>query len=96
MAPPASTPRLDGVTVALQMADGTAAGAVGAVLRQLGASVILMRQAMAFFYVPHLALGGELSPHYTERSKVMAEPAGDRLIRPVRPFTHSPVHRSNG
>lgn len=41
VAPPASTPRLDGVTVALQMADGTAAGAVGAVLRQLGASVIL-------------------------------------------------------
>ncbi|MFN3584489.1 MFS transporter [Phenylobacterium sp.] len=38
----------------------------------LGASVILMRQAMTFFYVPHLALGGELSPHYTERSKVMA------------------------
>lgn len=38
----------------------------------LTASVILMRQAMTFFYVPHLALGGELSPHYTERSKVMA------------------------
>ena len=34
-------------------------------------SVILMRQAMTFFYVPHLALGAELSPHYTERSKVM-------------------------
>ena len=41
VAPPASAPRLDGVTVALQMADGTAAGAVGAVLRQLGAAVIL-------------------------------------------------------
>lgn len=38
----------------------------------LGVWVILMRQAMTFFYVPHLALGGELSPHYTERSKVMA------------------------
>lgn len=38
----------------------------------LGAAVILMRQAMTFFYVPHLALGGELSPHYTERSKVMS------------------------
>lgn len=38
----------------------------------LAAAVILMRQAMTFFYVPHLALGGELSPHYTERSKVMA------------------------
>lgn len=38
----------------------------------LGVAVILMRQAMTFFYVPHLALGGELSTHYTERSKVMA------------------------
>ncbi len=38
----------------------------------LALAVILMRQAMTFFYVPHLALGGELSPNYTERSKVMA------------------------
>ncbi|MDZ4374337.1 MAG: MFS transporter [Phenylobacterium sp.] len=38
----------------------------------LGVSVILMRQSMTFFYVPHLALGAELSPHYTERSKVMS------------------------
>ncbi|MGA0605871.1 MFS transporter [Phenylobacterium sp. VNQ135] len=38
----------------------------------LAAAVVLMRQSMTFFYVPHLALGGELSPHYTERSKVMA------------------------
>lgn len=37
----------------------------------LGAAVILMRQAMTFFYVPHLALGAELSSNYTERSKVM-------------------------
>lgn len=37
----------------------------------LAVAVILMRQAMTFFYVPHLALGAELSPHYTERSKVM-------------------------
>jgi GPH family glycoside/pentoside/hexuronide:cation symporter len=36
------------------------------------ASVILMRQAMAFFHVPHLALGGELSSDYVERSKVMS------------------------
>jgi Na+/melibiose symporter-like transporter len=43
-----------------------------ALLVWLAVAVILMRQAMAFFYVPHLALGGELSPHYTERSKVMA------------------------
>jgi len=43
-----------------------------AMLVWLALAVILMRQAMAFFYVPHLALGGELSPHYTERSKVMA------------------------
>lgn len=38
----------------------------------LGAAVILLRQAMTFFHTPHLAFGGELSPHYTERSKVMA------------------------
>src|SRR5436190_11315699 len=31
-----------------------------------------LRQAMAFFHTPHLALAGELSPHYAERSKVMA------------------------
>lgn len=35
-------------------------------------SVSCMRWAMTFFHTPHLALGGELSPHYTERSKVMA------------------------
>ena len=34
--------------------------------------VVLLRQAMTFFHTPHLALGGELSPDYTERSKVMA------------------------
>lgn len=34
--------------------------------------VVLLRQAMTFFHTPHLALGGELSPNYTERSKVMA------------------------
>jgi Na+/melibiose symporter-like transporter len=38
----------------------------------LTVSVILMRQTMTFFYVPHLALGAELSTHYTERSKVMS------------------------
>ncbi|HEY8573615.1 MFS transporter [Phenylobacterium sp.] len=38
----------------------------------LAGAVILLRQAMTFFHTPHLALGGELSPHYTERSKVMA------------------------
>ena len=37
-----------------------------------GVMVTLLRQAMTFFHTPHLALGGELSPHYTERSKVMA------------------------
>jgi len=35
-------------------------------------SVICLRCAMAFFHVPHLALGGELSPNYIERSHVMA------------------------
>jgi len=37
-----------------------------------GVMVTLLRQSMTFFHTPHLALGGELSPHYTERSKVMA------------------------
>ncbi len=37
-----------------------------------GASVSMMRWAMSVFHTPHLALGAELSPHYTERSKVMA------------------------
>ncbi|HEY9218194.1 MAG TPA: MFS transporter [Phenylobacterium sp.] len=36
------------------------------------AAVVMMRQAMAFFHVPHLALGGELSSNYIERSKVMS------------------------
>lgn len=37
-----------------------------------GVSVSMLRQMMTFFHTPHLALGGELSSHYTERSKVMA------------------------
>lgn len=37
-----------------------------------GVSVGLLRQVMTFFHTPHLALGGELSPDYVERSKVMA------------------------
>jgi GPH family glycoside/pentoside/hexuronide:cation symporter len=37
-----------------------------------GVMVSIMRQAMAAFHTPHLALGGELSPNYVERSKVMA------------------------
>lgn len=35
-------------------------------------SVSCMRWAMSAYHTPHLALGAELSPHYTERSKVMA------------------------
>jgi Na+/melibiose symporter-like transporter len=35
-------------------------------------SVSVMRWSMTAFHTPHLALGAELSPHYTERSKVMA------------------------
>lgn len=35
-------------------------------------SVTLMRQFMTFFHTPHLALGGELSSDYLERSKVMS------------------------
>ncbi|HEY9235590.1 MULTISPECIES: MFS transporter [Phenylobacterium] len=37
-----------------------------------GVTVSLLRQVMAIYHTPHLALGGELSPNYTERSKVMA------------------------
>jgi len=37
-----------------------------------GVSVGCLRQVMTLFHTPHLALGGELSPHYVERSKVMA------------------------
>jgi Na+/melibiose symporter-like transporter len=35
-------------------------------------SVSLMRWSMAFYHTPHIALGGELSSNYVERSKVMA------------------------
>lgn len=35
-------------------------------------SVVMLRQSMTFFHTPHLALGGELSRDYTERSKVMS------------------------
>lgn len=35
-------------------------------------AVTLMRQFMTFFHTPHLALGGELSRDYLERSKVMS------------------------
>jgi Na+/melibiose symporter-like transporter len=34
--------------------------------------VVVMRQCMTFFHTPHLALGGELSAGYTERSRIMA------------------------
>lgn len=43
-----------------------------ALVTWLAISVVILRQAMTFFHTPHLAFGGELSPHYTERSKVMA------------------------
>lgn len=33
---------------------------------------VLLRQSMALFTIPHLALGAELSPSYTQRSKVMS------------------------
>jgi GPH family glycoside/pentoside/hexuronide:cation symporter len=35
-------------------------------------SVSALRWSMAFYHTPHIALGGELSLDYTERSKVMA------------------------
>ena len=35
-------------------------------------SVTLLRIAMSFFHTPHLALGGELSRDYIERSKVLS------------------------
>lgn len=36
------------------------------------ASVALMRVSMSLFHTPHLALGGELSTDYAERSRVMS------------------------
>ena len=33
---------------------------------------ILLRSFMTLFFVPHLAMGGELSKNYTERSKIMS------------------------
>ena len=33
---------------------------------------VLTRGAMTLYYVPHLALGAELSDHYTERSSIVA------------------------
>ena len=36
------------------------------------AGVSVLRWSMAFYHTPHIALGGELSPNYVERSKVMA------------------------
>lgn len=35
-------------------------------------SVSALRWSMAFYHTPHIALGGELSSNYVERSKVMA------------------------
>ena len=35
-------------------------------------TVSILRWSMAFYHTPHIALGGELSRDYTERSKVMA------------------------
>jgi Na+/melibiose symporter-like transporter len=35
-------------------------------------SVVVLRQCMAFYHTPHIALGGELSLDYMERSKVMS------------------------
>ena len=35
-------------------------------------SVSVLRWSMAFYHTPHIALGGELSSNYVERSKVMA------------------------
>ena len=34
--------------------------------------MVLTRGAMTLYYVPHLALGAELSDHYTERSSIVA------------------------
>ncbi len=44
----------------------------GALFAWFAISVTLMRQFMTFFHTPHLALGGELSRDYLERSKVMS------------------------
>jgi Na+/melibiose symporter-like transporter len=44
----------------------------GALFAWFAIAVVMLRQSMTFFHTPHLALGGELSRDYTERSKVMA------------------------
>lgn len=44
----------------------------GALFAWFAIAVVMLRQSMTFFHTPHLALGGELSREYTERSKVMA------------------------
>lgn len=36
------------------------------------AFVVTLRVCMAAYHVPHLALGGEMSPDYTERSRIMS------------------------
>jgi glycoside/pentoside/hexuronide:cation symporter, GPH family len=38
----------------------------------LGVCNFILAQAVTVFHTPHLALGGELSPDYTERSRVMS------------------------
>ena len=45
---------------------------MGQLFAWFAVSVVALRQSMTFFHTPHLALGGELSSDYTERSKVMA------------------------
>ncbi|MFN3522443.1 MAG: MFS transporter [Phenylobacterium sp.] len=44
----------------------------GALFAWFAVGVVMLRQSMTFFHTPHLALGGELSRDYTERSKVMS------------------------
>ncbi len=44
----------------------------GALFAWMTVFTVLVRGSMTLYYVPHLALGAELSDHYTERSSIVA------------------------
>lgn len=44
----------------------------GALFAWMTVFTVLVRGAMTLYYVPHLALGAELSDHYTERTSIVA------------------------
>ncbi len=44
----------------------------GALFAWMTVFTVLVRGSMTLYYVPHLALGAELSDHYTERTSIVA------------------------